>query len=415
MAVALGARVREVPAGTRRAEFARMVLIGFATLLAADYKQARAIFDDALKMARELGDDPRAQIWAADAASAGFGQGAGLPFATRAVDLARGQGLLSLLPIALEQQSMELFWNSSFDLAYAAAEEGYLLSIDLGHGRNSHLAMMACVEAAWGREADAREHAEGVVAAGQRSGETFLAATVRAALGLLELSLGRPDEAASRLLDVTAAERPGVNPIVAVVSVPDAVEAVVRAGRPSEQIEAPLARFRGWVLHAPTDARRSLLARCDALLAQRPPHEAFTEAAGLAHALPPFQRARGELLFGEWLRRDRKRTEARVHLRAAAGLFRTLGATLWEERAETELRASGETARKREPSTLDQLTPQELRIAGLAAEGLTNREIAAQLFLSPRTIEYHLRKVFTKLRIASRTELIRRGRPGRGL
>jgi DNA-binding NarL/FixJ family response regulator len=92
----------------------------------------------------------------------------------------------------------------------------------------------------------------------------------------------------------------------------------------------------------------------------------------------------------------------------AADLFSSVGAGPWTDRAESELRATGETARKRDPSTLDQLTPQELQIAGLVASGLTNREIAEQMFLSPRTIEYHLRKVFTKLGLASRAELIRR-------
>ena len=86
----------------------------------------------------------------------------------------------------------------------------------------------------------------------------------------------------------------------------------------------------------------------------------------------------------------------------------------WAGRAEAELRATGETVRKRDPSHCDQLTPQELQIAGLVAEGLTNREIAAQLFLSPRTVDYHLRKVFTKLGIASRTELVRDGLPRPG-
>jgi DNA-binding NarL/FixJ family response regulator len=85
----------------------------------------------------------------------------------------------------------------------------------------------------------------------------------------------------------------------------------------------------------------------------------------------------------------------------------------WAERAEAELRATGETARKRDPSTVTQLTPQELQIAGLVGDGLTNRQIAAQLFLSPRTVDYHLRKVFTKLGIASRTDLVRDGLPGR--
>jgi DNA-binding NarL/FixJ family response regulator len=88
-----------------------------------------------------------------------------------------------------------------------------------------------------------------------------------------------------------------------------------------------------------------------------------------------------------------------------------VGTPLWEERAEAELRATGETARRRDPSLLDQLTPQELQIAGLVSDGMTNREIAARLYLSPRTIDYHLRKVFSKLGLSSRTELARMGLP----
>lgn len=145
----------------------------------------------------------------------------------------------------------------------------------------------------------------------------------------------------------------------------------------------------------------------------RPVDEAFRDAIERGEALPPFERARTELLYGEWLRRERRRQDARVHLRRALETFRSLGTTPFAERAEAELRATGETARKRDPSTLDDLTPQELQIAGLVAEGSTNREIAAQLFLSPRTIDYHLHKVFSKLGIASRTDLIRNGVPTR--
>jgi DNA-binding CsgD family transcriptional regulator len=407
----LGTRAVELPAQTKRDQFSRLLMIGFAALFADGYERARAIFDDALDRAAELEDDPRAQIWAANAASGGSDLGAGLPFATRAVELARRQGLLSLLPAALEQQALELAWNSNFDQAYAAAQEGYLLSRDLGHGWGWHLATMAYVEAIWGREADTREHAAQVLALGQKSGETVLLTLARAALGLLELTAGRPADAATLLLEITVADRPDTHPIIAVTSVPDAVEAVVRAGRPPEVADAPLARFRAWADYAPTDARRSLLARCEALLGRRSPEQAFTSAIELAPALPPFQRARTELLYGEWLRRERRRTDARIHLRAALELFRRLGTVPWEERAEAELRATGETARKRDPATVSQLTPQELQIASLVAEGLTNRDIAAHLFLSPRTIDYHLRKVFTKLGIASRTELVRDGLP----
>ncbi|MGH3994747.1 MAG: helix-turn-helix transcriptional regulator, partial [Pseudonocardiaceae bacterium] len=159
----------------------------------------------------------------------------------------------------------------------------------------------------------------------------------------------------------------------------------------------------------PTPARLALLARCQGLAAESAAEPHFVRSIELADALSPFDRARTELLYGEWLRRERRRMDARPHLRAALELFQQLAVSPWEERARAELRASGETARRRDPSTRDQLTPQELQIAHLVAEGMTNREIGAQLFLSPRTIDYHLRKVFTKLEIASRAELVRIG------
>jgi DNA-binding CsgD family transcriptional regulator len=405
-AIQIMARAATLPAPTKRARFSQVAMAGFAQLFSGENQAARASFERALDMARELEDDPWAQLWAANVASGGFDPGAGLPYSTRAVALARSQGLLSLLPLALHRYGLDLWWHGQFDLAYAAAQESYQLTAGAGHG-GWPLTIMMCVEAVRGRQADARERAERVFVLAHSSGETVLSSLGRAALGLLELTLGRPGQAADQLLELVAGNRPDAHPIVAVISVPDAVEAVVRAGRPVELIAAPLDRFRAWVLHAPTDARRSLLARCEALLETRPPGEAFSDAAALASSLPPFQRARGELLYGEWLRRERRREQARRHLRAALETFQQLGAVPWEERAAAELRATGETIRKRDPSTLDQLTPQELQIAGLVSQGLTNREIAGQLFLSPRTIDYHLRKVFSKLGIASRTELAR--------
>jgi DNA-binding NarL/FixJ family response regulator len=130
-------------------------------------------------------------------------------------------------------------------------------------------------------------------------------------------------------------------------------------------------------------------------------------AIELGAALSPFDQARTELLYGEWLRRQNRRVDARPHLRSALQAFDQLAVPPWAARARAELRASGETARKRDPSTRDQLTPQELQIARLVSTGKTNPEVAAQLFLSPRTIDYHLRKVFAKLEISSRAELAR--------
>ena len=410
--VQLGERVSSLQATTTRDRMMASLLRGFAKVFSGDHQAAGPLLEDAIREADTL-DDPRALALAANAASVGRYPGNGLQYANRAVESARRQGLLSLLPRALETQAYELLNNSSFELAYAAAGEGYRLSLDVGHGGGWPLIYMARVEAVWGREADARRHTEEVLATGQRTGSTFLAGLAEWNLGFLELALGKPAEAAAQMLTVTDLNQPNVNPLVALPAIPDMVEAAVRCGR-ADELGGRLAAFERWTTAAPVAARRALLARCQALVGERDPDEAFADALAAAAALPPLQRARTELLYGEWLRRERRRTDARGHLRAAVELFRTLGAVPWAERAEAELRATGETARKRDVAAVEQLTPQELQIAGLVTSGLTNKQIAAQLFLSPRTVEYHLRKVFTKLGIASRSELIRDGLPQPG-
>jgi DNA-binding CsgD family transcriptional regulator len=118
--------------------------------------------------------------------------------------------------------------------------------------------------------------------------------------------------------------------------------------------------------------------------------------------------ARSHLLYGEWLRRERRRLDARKHLRTALEAFRSMGTEAFARRADRELLATGERARKRTVDTRDQLTPQEEQVARLAAKGTTNREIAAQLFITQSTVEYHLRKAFRKLDVKSRTQLAHR-------
>jgi DNA-binding CsgD family transcriptional regulator len=145
-----------------------------------------------------------------------------------------------------------------------------------------------------------------------------------------------------------------------------------------------------------------------ALLADGDEAEQHFQAALQAHQRSPRlpDRARTELAYGEWLRRARRRVDAREHLRTALAVFEDLGAAPWAERAATELRASGETARRRDVSTATDLTAQERQVAGLVRQGLSNKDVAAQLFVSPRTVDFHLRNVFSKLQVSSRAELM---------
>ena len=155
------------------------------------------------------------------------------------------------------------------------------------------------------------------------------------ALGMLALGLGRPSEALDRLLASIALVRPQSNPML-VWGVPDAMEAAARAQR-SEEMAEHLARYATWVERFPNPTRRALLARCQALADEADAEHQFAEAIGLIDALPPFDRARTQLLYGEWLRRHRQRIDARRHLRAALATFDQHSAAPWADRARGEL------------------------------------------------------------------------------
>jgi len=159
-----------------------------------------------------------------------------------------------------------------------------------------------------------------------------------------------------------------------------------------------------------SDWARGIEARVRALLSEGEVADALyrESVAQLSGTRARLELARTHLLYGEWLRRERRRVDAREHLRTAFEALTGMGADAYARRAERELLATGEHARKRTVDTLGDLTPQETQIAHLVAEGNTNREIAAQLFISPSTVEYHLRKVFRKLGVKSRTQLASR-------
>lgn len=209
-----------------------------------------------------------------------------------------------------------------------------------------------------------------------------------------------PDAALHHLEQIT-------HPMVRSMSALDCLEVAARAGR-VESVNSwadELATLDD-LLGAPWAGASAAHAR--ALVSDGAEAQAWFERALDAHARSPrrVDRARTELAFGEFLRRSRRRVDAREHLRAALDTFEDVGAARWASRARHELRASGETARRRDSTTPVDLTPQERHVADLVRQGLSNRDAAAQLFLSPRTIDFHLRNVFTKLGVSSRAELV---------
>ncbi|MBR7830822.1 AAA family ATPase [Actinospica sp. MGRD01-02] len=279
--------------------------------------------------------------------------------------------------------------------------------------------LLAYLAASAGDEERCREYA--------RRALTDLAPTVmslgeswgRWALGLLDLGLGRP---AAALEHLRALENgPAVHQLAAARALPDLLEAAVRAGD-RELAELALGRLTSWAAGVKQNAADALVLRGEALLAEddESAGRAFTAALRLyVKSDRPFDRARTQLLWGERLRRERRRTEARAPLSAALETFERLGASPWAERARQELAASGaggEPPRTRADAVVTRtnspaqaalavLTSQEAQIVRLAAQGLSNRDIAAQLVLSPRTVGHHLYKAYPKLGVVSRGEL----------
>jgi DNA-binding CsgD family transcriptional regulator len=217
--------------------------------------------------------------------------------------------------------------------------------------------------------------------------------------GLLALGRGRADEAAAAY----ERELPLDSPLKLYPEFADAIEAFMRAGRTPYGREL-LDEFSLQASMAGWPWARARAAHLEALAA--PTDEAFDKALALHERVgQPFPRARTRLAYGDWLRHSNRRDDSRAQLHAALESFEQLGAEPWAEQARAELRATGERVRRRAQPTLAELTPQELQVALLVTRGATNKEAAAQLFLSPKTIERHLGSIYAKLGVRSRTEL----------
>jgi DNA-binding CsgD family transcriptional regulator len=239
-----------------------------------------------------------------------------------------------------------------------------------------------------------------------RRGEGIGLSVLEWAQALLYNSLGRYDEA--RVAALRVAEYPH-DLSTSNWGIVELIEATVRAGTPELAVDT-CSRLGEMARASGTDWALGLAARSEALLADdQRAEELYLEAvARLGRTRMAVDLARAHLLYGEWLRRQRRRTDAREQLRTAHEHFSLFGMEAFAERARVELEATGEHARERGVEATGDLTPQEAQVARLVAQGKTNREIAAQLFISSSTVEYHLRKVFRKLGVKSRTQLARR-------
>jgi DNA-binding CsgD family transcriptional regulator len=324
--------------------------------------------------------------------------------AERHVQIARETGALGELQLALSQRVYTHLFAGELTTAASLVDEIRSAAEATGSSLTPHGAVGLAALRGRGPEALAliAESREDATRRGEGIGLSVLDWAEAIALN----GLGRYEEACAAAL--RASEYPH-NLSTSNWGMAELIEAAVRAGTPE------LAAGARWRLAAiarvsGTDWALGVAARSEAQFLEGPAaEELYLEAIDrLGRSRMAVDLARAHLVYGEWLRRERRRIDARGQLRTAHGLFSEFGMEAFAERARIELQATGEHARRRSVDTLAQLTPQEAQISRLVAQGNTNREIAAQLFISPSTVEYHLRKTFRKLGVTSRTQLARR-------
>jgi DNA-binding CsgD family transcriptional regulator len=326
----------------------------------------------------------------------------------RLVAARRAAGTVSSLTVALASLAQVEAYSGRWSDAIDNAAQGLRLTTETGQQTSAayFVALLAWFAAQQGHANDCRRLADEALNAAALARLPGVTAFLSWVLAQLDLAEGRPAAALERLLALATPGHPTAHAAMALLATRELVEAAARANR-LEGMEPFVARYERWARWDQRTWTQVVALRCRALITQGPEAERHFQAALAVEGVGerPVELARTELAYGEWLRRARRRSDARAHLRTAVELFERLGAVPWAERARAELQASGEITRNRDPSTRTQLTPQERQIARLAAQGLTNQQIADRLFLSRHTVAYHLHKVYGKLGIASRAEL----------
>lgn len=400
--------VPEPPDPTSR--FLSLMVAGMASVLAGTVNPGAGAIRSAVAIYEESADltaDVRLLPWAVVGTLWIREADTGATLVDRALATARERSAIGTLPYLLHHVARHQATSDQWPMAVANYHEAMQLARETARRTDlaAALAGLAWVEARQGNP-DARAHAQQARSLCQELGAGIYDLWALAAQADLELGLSHPAAALVHLteyrdklnsLQITDADLSPAPELVEVqLRLGDRQAATSAAHEISRQAAA---KQQPWAL--------ARAARCQGLLASEATFPYHFQAALDLHAQTPdaFEAARTRLAYGSRLRRSRHRVAARVQLRHALEIFERLGASPWADLAAAELAATGETARRRDPSTVDQLTPQELQIAVLLARGGTTREVAAALFLSPKTIEYHTGRLYRKLRIRSRREL----------
>jgi DNA-binding CsgD family transcriptional regulator len=370
----------------------------------APFERGEVVLERLRALAGTTGADPEVDRYLGSAALQVGAFDLAARFATAAAPGLRAQGKLGVLPRALAVQAWCRVRLGDLAGAGPAAAEAVRLAQETGQPFMGGLALavQAEIAALRGEHKQAKALADEAERAGLAAGARPVLATVQLARGLLALSEGRFEDAFADLRRLLDPADPAYQLALRAYCVAELTEAAVRAGQAAAMREI-LAELEPLAASTPSPALHIGLRYARAVL--DPSDDRF--AAALAADLTgwPAERGRVHLAFGEWLRRQRRVVESRAHLRTARETFDALGLTAWAERARGELRSAGETSPNRGPDAREKLTPHELSIAQLAADGLTNREIGQRLYLSHRTVGTHLHRIFPKLGVSSRADL----------